>query len=274
MIPADLQPDQDPVRWDDHVLVYEQVFEPFSCIFAAAAIASLGLPPGARCLDVGCGSGGAALMLAAAGARVDAVDASAAMIARVRERAQTKHMSETVRASEMDGQALSFPDNSFDAALSVFGVILFPDAARGLGEMRRVVKPGGKIAVVTWTEPQNFELAAELRAAVADLKPELPPAPLPAQLRFRELADFQTLYTAAGLSAPDIEKHTAQITAPSARWLADNMAFAPGMAAMLRGLGPDAPAILKKFVKRLEARQGCGPVALKGTAFVGISRVA
>ena len=42
----------------------------------------------------------------------------------------------------MDGEALDFPAASFDAALSVFGVILFPDAARGLAEMRRVVRPG------------------------------------------------------------------------------------------------------------------------------------
>jgi ubiquinone/menaquinone biosynthesis C-methylase UbiE len=274
MIPADLQPDQDPVRWDDHVLVYEQVFEPFSSSFAAAAIASLGLQPGTRCLDVGCGSGGAALMLATSGVHVSAVDASAGMIERVCGRAVERGVGDRLQAAVMDGQALTFPDNSFDAALSVFGVILFPDAVRGLSEMRRVVRRGGKIAVVTWTEPQNFELAVELRAAVSELKPDQPPAPLPAQLRFRELADFQALHAAAGLSNLHVEKHTAQIIAPSARWLAQHMAFAPGMAAMLRSLGNDAPAVLEKFVERLEVRQGTGIISLKGTAFIGTSRVA
>jgi SAM-dependent methyltransferase len=272
MIPADLQPDQDPVQWDDHVLVYEQVFEPFSCGFAAAAIACLGLVPGARCLDVGCGSGGAALMLAALGIHVAAVDASDAMVTRVRARARQQGLSDQVQAAVMDGETLSYPDNSFDAALSIFGVILFPNATRGLEELGRVVRPGGKIAVVTWTEPQNFELAVEFRAAVAELKPNLPPAPLPAQLRFRERADFQALHDAAGLLDVQVEKHTAQITAPSARWLADNLAFAPGMAAMMRGLEADAPAVLDRFVERLEARLGTGPIALGGTAFVGISR--
>lgn len=272
MIPATLQPDQDPTCWDDHVLVYEQVFEPFSSSLAAAAVASLGLPPGARCLDVGCGSGGAALMLAASGINVDAVDASSAMIARVRARAQQKGVTDNVHAAVMDGQALAFADDSFDAALSVFGIILFPDAVRGLSELHRVVRPGGKIAVVTWTEPHTFELATELRAAIAELKPDLPPAPLPAQLRFRELADFQALHAAAGLFDLHVEKHSAQITAPSARWLADNLAFAPGMAATLRGVGPDAPAVLENFVQRLEARQGTGTIALNGTAFIGTSR--
>jgi ubiquinone/menaquinone biosynthesis C-methylase UbiE len=274
MIPAGLQPDQNPVQWNDHVLVYERVFEPFSSDFAATAIASLRLQPGARCLDVGCGSGGAALMLAASGVTVDAVDASSAMIARVRNRAQGNGLANRVQAKVMDGQALAFPDNSFDAAISIFGVILFPDAERGLSEMRRVVRSGGEIAIVTWTEPQNFELAAELRAAAAELRPDQPPTPLPAQLRFREHADFEALHVAAGLSNPQIVTHTAQITAPSARWLAEHIAFAPGMAAMLRGLGDDAPAVLERFVERLEARQGSSSIALNGTAFIATSRVA
>ncbi len=274
MVTANIQPDQDSARWDDHVLVYEQVFEPFSLSFATAAFASLGLQPGARCLDVGCGSGGAALMMAASGVSVDAVDASRAMVARVHARAQEMGVAGRIQAAVMDGHALSFPDNSFDAAISLFGVILFLDAVSGLAEMRRVVRPGGSIAVVTWTEPQNFELAVELRAAITELKPDQPPAPLPAQLRFRERADFHALHAAAGLHDLHIEKHVAEISAPSARWLAEHMAFAPGMAATLRDLGSQAPVVLSRFVERLEARQGTGPIALKGTAFVGISRVA
>jgi ubiquinone/menaquinone biosynthesis C-methylase UbiE len=271
MIPADLQPDQDPARWDDHVLVYEQVFEPFSSSFAAAAISALRLSTGARCLDVGCGSGGAALLLAAAGVRVDAVDASAGMVERVTVRARQAGVGDRIRAAVMDGQALTFADATFDAAISVFGVILFPDAVRGLCELRRVVRPGGSIAVVTWTEPQNFELAAELRAAVAELKPDQPAAALPAQLRFRELADFQALHDAAGLKDVQVERHVGQITVPSARWLAAHIAFAPGMAAMVGGLGESAPAVLHRFVERLEARLGTGPIFLNGVAFVGTS---
>ena len=130
MLTMDLQPDQDPSRWDDYVSVYETVFEPFSMTFAARAIATVDLHPGARYLDVGCGSGGAALLLASMGCRVDAVDASAAMVERVRARARTAGAS--ITSHVMDGQALNFEDDSFDAAISVFGVILFPDAVRGL----------------------------------------------------------------------------------------------------------------------------------------------
>jgi ubiquinone/menaquinone biosynthesis C-methylase UbiE len=271
MIPTDVQPDQKPERWDDHVCVYESVFEPFTLEFAQHAIAALGLASGQSVLDVGAGCGGAALGLAARGLAVTAIDASPRMVARILERAADGGV--TLQARAMDGQLLAFADSSFDAALSVLGVILFPDAVRGLAEMRRVVRPGGAISVVTWTQPQHYELAAELRAAIQSVWPEQPPAPLPAQLRYREEADFRALFRAAGLAAPAIDKVTAHLEAPSARWLAERIAFAPGMAAMLAGLGNRQPAVLERFVANLEARQGPGPIRLAGVAFVGTAQV-
>ena len=60
---ADLQPDQRPERWDDHVALYEQAFEPLSLAFARQAIGRIGPRPGVRVLDVAAGAGGAALVL-------------------------------------------------------------------------------------------------------------------------------------------------------------------------------------------------------------------
>ncbi len=271
MIPIELQPDQDPSRWDDHVSVYERVFEPFSTTFAKTAIAALGVTTGSRCLDVGCGSGAGALEMASIGGLVDAVDLSGAMIDRVKERALAAGA--TVNGHQMDGQALAFADDSFDARMSVFGIILFPDTVAGLRELRRVVIPGGSVAVVAWTQPQDFELAMALRTAVTMVRPDIGPQALPAQLRFRELADFRALFSAAGFERVSVTTHTAEIRAPSAKWLADRIAFAPGMSAMICGLGKDAPAVLDCFVKNLETVHDKGPVALKGTAFIGLARV-
>jgi len=86
----------------------------------------------------------------------------------------------------MDGEALQFEDARFDGGLSVLGIILFSDAKRGVAEMRRVVCRGRRISIVTWTQPQNYEPAAELRAAIRAVRPEQSQAPLPAQLRYRE----------------------------------------------------------------------------------------
>ena len=137
----------------------------------------------------------------------------------------------------MDGQNLSLPGGSFDAALSVLGVILFPDAVRGLSELRRTVRPGGRIALVTWTAPEAYELIGELRAAAVSVLGSLPSRPLPAQLRFKEKDDFQALFAAAGLPAPEIAEVAGELVAPSPDWLAGRLAFAPGMAALLEGFG-------------------------------------
>jgi SAM-dependent methyltransferase len=173
----------------------------------------------------------------------------------------------------MDGQELSLPDASFDAALSVFGVILFPQAARSLSEMRRVVKSGGHVAVVTWTEPQEYELAAEIRSAAMAVRPDLEPGPLPAQLRFRERSDFERLFVDAGFAAVEISVYRATLCAPSARWLVERLAFAPGMSAQVASLGADYPAVAQQIVANLEARHGAGEVQLGGTAFVAVATV-
>ena len=266
----DREPDQIPVDWDNHVCVYEEVFEPFSLALAEPAIAALGAPQAGRVLDVGAGPGGVALRLARLGWQVTAIDASAGMVRRTKERARAAGLA--IEARVMDGEQLAFADATFAAALSVFGVILFPDAVRGLTEMRRVTRSGGQVAVVTWTAPERYELIAELRASIAlvGASPSMP-ARLPAQLRFRNEAEFRALFHAAGFASVDIETAAAKLEAPSARWLVERIAFAPGMAAMLAGLGEAKGQVLHALETRLSTRFGVGPVALGGVAFVGMA---
>jgi ubiquinone/menaquinone biosynthesis C-methylase UbiE len=271
MLPVGRQPDQEPQRWDDHVPEYEAVFEPFTLQWARAAIAAFGLIRGQSVLDVGAGCGGAALELAEQGLRVTAIDASSRMIERIQARAAERGLSIDARA--MDGEALTFADATFDAGFSVLGIILFPDAARGLAQMRRVVRRGGRVSLVTWTEPQNWELATELRRAIQAVFPEQPTAPLPAQLRYREESDFRALFADAGLPQPVITTARARLHVPSARWLSERIGFAPGMAAMVSGLGERAPAVRERLVQNLQMRLGNGPIGLSGVAFIGTAPV-
>ena len=245
------------------------MFEPLSVAFARQAIARLGIKPGARVLDVGAGAGGAALALAESGAAVTAIDASSGMVERIRSRAGP-----TVEAHVMDGMRLAFSDGAFDGALSVFSVILFPDAAKGLSEMRRVVRSGGRVAVVTWTEPHRYELAAHLRAAIAATGPEpaLPATP-PAQLRFADPDSFRRLFAAAGFAKVEIRRVQARLPVESARWLADRLAFAPGMEAWLTSLGERRAPALAAIVERLEREHGTGAMSLGAVAAIGIAEV-
>jgi ubiquinone/menaquinone biosynthesis C-methylase UbiE len=186
---VELQPDQKPESWDDHVAVYEEVFEPLSNAFASRALDQLDSGSGARLLDIGAGAGGAALMAASRGSDVVAIDASSRMVARIVCRASDAGLSDRVRADVMDGMALALPDASFDAAISVFGVILFPDVDLGMREIARVLKPGGRAAIVAWTDTERYELAVRLMGAITTVRgPQPLPASLPAQLRFRDEA--------------------------------------------------------------------------------------
>jgi SAM-dependent methyltransferase len=196
------------------------------------------------------------------------------MVSRINTRAQQKpDCVSRVRAEIMDGMALSLPDARFDAAISVFGVILFPDAVGGMREIARILKPGGRVAVVTWTDMERYELATRLIDAIASVRgPQPPPSSLPAQLRFREEAAFHKLLSAGGLTVESITRAEEQWRLPSARWIAERIAFAPGLSALVAALGSDRSAIMAAFVAGLERDQGSGEVSLSAVAQIGTAK--
>lgn len=263
-----LQPDQDAARWDAHAAAYEQVFEPLTDSFAVRALHRLAPLPGLALLDAGAGTGGAALMAARLGARVTAVDASPAMAARIAARAALAGL--PVTAAVGDGMALDLPDASFDRALSCFGVVLFPDPARGMAELHRILRPGGRVAVVTWTQPDRYELAARLRAATIAVRGAAPSGELPAQLRFVDPDRLSALLSHAGFAGVEIETVEAALHASSAPELAASLAFAPGMAAALDALGGDRGAVLDAFTAQLLADGHTGRVSLGAVAHLAV----
>lgn len=112
-------------------------------------IRETGLEAGDRLLDVGCGVGQTSCLLATRyGAQVTGIDRSAAMVRRAQERARA--MGAPVTFQEDDAYALSFPDEQFDL-LFAESVTLFLDTERVLPELRRVLKPGGRIADIVMT---------------------------------------------------------------------------------------------------------------------------
>jgi SAM-dependent methyltransferase len=104
---------------------------------------------GARVLDVACGSGNGALVAARRYCRVTGVDYVSALLERARQRAAAEGSEIDFR--EGDAQDLPFGDASFDAALSIFGVMFAPDQPRAARELLRVCRPGGRVALASWT---------------------------------------------------------------------------------------------------------------------------
>lgn len=122
------------------------VFHPGGAALTTRMVESMHLEPGARMLDLGCGTGSTALLLAdRMGMQVSGVDLSEANVARARERAAAANC--TARFQSADAHDLPFPDGSFDAALAECALSLFDEQAGSLAEIARVLKPAGQLGV-------------------------------------------------------------------------------------------------------------------------------
>ena len=122
-----------------------------------------------RVLDVGCGTGNAALMAATLGAQVTGVDFEPALLAQARERGEAAGLAVTWQVG--DAAALPFADAAFSVVLSLFGVMYAPDHALAAAELARVAAPGARVALAAWV-PGSF-----MPAMGGILAPYLPPPP-------------------------------------------------------------------------------------------------
>jgi demethylmenaquinone methyltransferase / 2-methoxy-6-polyprenyl-1,4-benzoquinol methylase len=118
------------------------------------------LQPGARALDVACGTGDLALELAhrvGPGGEVVACDFSEQMLELARAKAADRP---TIRVEWANALALPYRDDEFAAATVGFGVRNFSDLDRGLSELARVVRPGGRVVILEMTTPTRPPLSA------------------------------------------------------------------------------------------------------------------
>jgi SAM-dependent methyltransferase len=119
-------------------------------------VEALAIEPGSRLLDVACGTGGAALRAARAGADVIGIDISADQLAKARRAAETEGLA--IRVEEGDCQELPYGDAEFDAVASAFGAIFAPDHERAAAELARVCRPGGRLALTAWPKDEWSEV--------------------------------------------------------------------------------------------------------------------
>lgn len=114
---------------------------------------AMDLRAGARVLDVAAGNGNATLAAARRFAQVTSTDYVPALLERGKERAAAERLPVTFQ--QADAEALPFPDASFDAAVSTFGVMFTPNQEKAAAELTRVVRKGGHIGLANWT-PEGF----------------------------------------------------------------------------------------------------------------------
>ncbi len=151
------------------------------------------LPPGATVLDVGCGGGHNAMLLADEypGVHVTGLDLSAEQIARARRRTSGRDS----EFSWIVGSALDmpFPDDSFSAVMSVGSIKHWPDPARGVAECVRVLEPGGRLVIVEADRGCRYEDALRF----------VEPWPTPKALKLVALGFFRTWVAGRSLSVDE-----------------------------------------------------------------------
>jgi ubiquinone/menaquinone biosynthesis C-methylase UbiE len=195
--------------WDAIAPGYDRTNTPTQMWLGNQGLSRAGLMSGMRFLDVAAGSGALSIPAARLGAHVLAVDQSSVMLDLLRARARQENLDIETRV--MDGHDLQLADNVFDMAGSQFGVMLFPDMRKGLREMVRVVKPGGRILMNVYGDPHKIEFFGYFITAIQSARPEfngppMEPPPLPFQLQDPER--LRKELSAAGLGNVKVETIT------------------------------------------------------------------
>jgi arsenite methyltransferase len=158
----------------------------------------LDLQPGERVLDVACGIGTTALLLAAE-RQVDmvGVDLGASQIARARTRAAQADLADRARFEVGDAERLPIGDGHFDAVVCECALCTFPDKTAAAAEIARAMRPGGRVGITDiWLDPAHLD--AELRglagrvACLADARP---------------ITDLVAILDGANLTVTHLERH-------------------------------------------------------------------
>ena len=251
---------------DDYTLELLPMFE----LFSRDALALAPTPAGARLLDVAAGPGTLTLLAAESGRSLAAIDFSPQMVTNLKRRLNGAQLGADVRLG--DGQALPWGDAEFDAAFSMFGLMFFPDRARGFAELHRVLKPGGAAVVSSWA---TFEgIFASIMAAMREILPDIPFGAAKGPLGDPD--EFARELTAAGFTEVKVAPHTHTLPADAPRevWQQSQRTTAP-IVLLKKRLGEAKWAeVTSGVVERLEAQYGTGPVEITTTAYLGFGRKA
>jgi SAM-dependent methyltransferase len=214
---------------------------------AAKLVKFAGVRAGQHVLDVGCGTGVAAITAARAGATVSAIDLTPELLERAR--ANSKIAEVQVDWREGDAEQLPYGDGAFDVVLSQFGHMFAPRPSVALGEMLRVLKPGGTIAFSTWP-PDLF--TGRMFRLVGSYLPPPPPGVFPPP----QWGDQNIVRERLGDAVKDIafERGTMRVPALSLPHFRAHMERTAGpLVKLVETLSANDPAKLAAFRREYDA---------------------
>lgn len=190
------------------------------------------IQPGQRVLDVACGTGILAREIAprvGSVGRVVGIDPSPGMVA------VAKQLAPAIEWREGVAESLPFPDQSFDAVVSQFGLMFFTDCRQALREMLRVLTPGGRLAVAVWDSLDNIPAYASEVALLERMAGRQGADALRAPFVLGDRKDLATLFSEAGVASAQVTTHRGTAQFPSIRTMveADLRGWLPVMGVIL-----------------------------------------
>jgi SAM-dependent methyltransferase len=192
--------------------------------FYEAAFDAIGVDDSVKLLDAGCGAGLAMERARVRGADVSGFDASPGLLAIAKERMPL------VDLRQGDLEDLPYDDDAFDAVTAFNAVQFTEKPANALDEIKRVCKPGGRVAIVTWAPPEENEMQLVF-SALQTVLPEPPPGvEPPSPFAIAKRGDMETRMGAAGLTVEEA------IDVPVEFSYSDDQAALRGMVATGPGL--------------------------------------
>jgi len=268
--------EQTLAAWDKIAPGYDKTNTPTQLWLGNEGLRRAELRSGMRFLDVAAGSGALSIPAARLGAQVLATDQSPVMLDLLMKRARKEGLNIETRV--MDGHALELGDNSFDGAGSQFGVMLFPDMPKGISEMVRVVKPGGRVLMNVYGDPHKIEFFGFFVEAIQSVRPDfngppMEPPPLPFQLQDPER--LRKEFATAGLKDIKVETITETTEFRTGKELWDWLVWSnPIVETVLVGLNVTSGerGVIQQALEKLvrERAAGTGPAKLTNPINIGI----
>lgn len=241
-----------------------------------AAMAALNPQRGERIVDVGCGCGQTSLALAdrvGPDGAVTGVDISHPMLEEARRRARAAGVGQA-QFVEADAQTYAFAPASLDAAFSRFGVMFFADPPAAFANIRKALKPGGRLAFVCWRPlAENAWMLVPMTAALRHLPPPAPPQPgAPGPFAFADPERVRGILAKAGFADIAVEP----LEMPLGGFGLEDalkMALRIGpLAALLRENPEAAPKAVDDIRAALAGRAKDGRVWLEGAVWIVTAR--
>ncbi len=247
-------------RWVSHQSLIDAMMAPFS----AALLNKLAVSPGQQIIDVGCGCGDISEQAAQRSATVTGIDISEPMLAQAQ-----KQSAGAVTYQRIDAETGDLPDNHFDYAMSRFGVMFFNTPIKAFMNIKRALKPTGKLVFVCWRHAKDNPWVTIPGSAIAPLLPKQPATDpnAPGPFSFADPKRISRILTSAGFGAVRIEPIEASMPIAIGQGVLGAVDF-------ISKIGPTARAIAelddeKRAVVRERLRIALGNSEANSTVHLG-----